>query len=183
MPPQPQQISDDSPCALISRATRRQPKCRWRRCSFSHASSSLLPAFADTKSALSLPPMMETAVRFQCPNCQAQYKVVGVEAPPTYDQPLLCLSCGGSLRQRAIQPQLRLHQFSAVTCTCQMRHRHAVHSDSWRVRLLPLFATKSRAEARQSWTKNLNQIQHFPKTRPSQGDSCREFMFSGTETG
>ena len=100
--------------------------------------------------------MVETATRFQCPNCQAQYKVVGVEAPPTYDQPLLCLSCGGSLRQRAIQPQLRLHQFSAVTCTCQMRHRHAVHSDSWRVRLLPLFATKSRAEARQSWTKNLN---------------------------
>ena len=38
----------------------------------------------------------------------------------------------------------------------RMRHRHADHSDSWRVRLRLLFATKSRAEAWQSWTENLN---------------------------
>jgi predicted RNA-binding Zn-ribbon protein involved in translation (DUF1610 family) len=46
------------------------------------------------------PAMAETATRFQCPNCQAQYKVVRVEASPTDDQPLVCLSCGGPLHNR-----------------------------------------------------------------------------------
>ena len=43
---------------------------------------------------------MPEAIKFQCPNCEAQYKVVRVEAPPTHDDPLLCLSCGGPLRNR-----------------------------------------------------------------------------------
>jgi hypothetical protein len=38
---------------------------------------------------------------FSCPNCEAKYKVVRLEAPPTHDDPpLLCLSCGGPLRNR-----------------------------------------------------------------------------------
>jgi predicted RNA-binding Zn-ribbon protein involved in translation (DUF1610 family) len=44
--------------------------------------------------------MAETATRFRCPNCEAEYKVVRVEAFPTHDQPLLCLSCGGPLHNR-----------------------------------------------------------------------------------
>jgi len=37
---------------------------------------------------------------FRCPTCQAEYKVVRVEAPPTHTAPLLCLSCGGPLNNR-----------------------------------------------------------------------------------
>ena len=37
---------------------------------------------------------------FQCPNCSAQYKVVRVEAPPTHDHQILCLSCGAPLHGR-----------------------------------------------------------------------------------
>jgi len=47
-----------------------------------------------------MPHMAEMAGRFQCPTCEAEYKVVRVEAPPTHDQPLLCLSCGGPLHNR-----------------------------------------------------------------------------------
>jgi hypothetical protein len=38
--------------------------------------------------------------RFQCPNCEATYNLVGVEAPPEYDRQLACLSCGAPLRNR-----------------------------------------------------------------------------------
>ena len=44
--------------------------------------------------------MVEIAASFQCPDCQAQYKVVRVEASPTDDRPLVCLSCGGPLHNR-----------------------------------------------------------------------------------
>jgi len=44
--------------------------------------------------------MVEIAASFQCPDCQAQYKVVRVEASPTHDRPLVCLSCGGPLHNR-----------------------------------------------------------------------------------
>ena len=47
-----------------------------------------------------MPHMAETAARFQCPNCEAEYRVVHVEAPPTHDQPLLCLSCRSPLQNR-----------------------------------------------------------------------------------
>jgi predicted Zn finger-like uncharacterized protein len=43
---------------------------------------------------------MSEAIQFQCPNCEAQYKVVRVEAPPTHDNPVLCLGCGGPLQNR-----------------------------------------------------------------------------------
>jgi len=43
---------------------------------------------------------MTDATRFQCPNCDAQYRVVPVEAPPTPDAPLACVSCGGPLQSR-----------------------------------------------------------------------------------
>jgi hypothetical protein len=37
---------------------------------------------------------------FRCPNCEAEYKVVRVEAPPTHDRQLICLSCGAPLHNR-----------------------------------------------------------------------------------
>ena len=37
---------------------------------------------------------------FHCPNCEAEYKVVRVEAPPTHDGQVICLSCGGPLQNR-----------------------------------------------------------------------------------
>ena len=39
--------------------------------------------------------MSENATKFPCPNCEAEYKAVRVEAPPTHDNLLLCLSRGG----------------------------------------------------------------------------------------
>ena len=45
--------------------------------------------------------MLETAAKFRCPNCEAEYKVVRVESPPSQqDRQLLCLSCGGPLHNR-----------------------------------------------------------------------------------
>jgi hypothetical protein len=38
---------------------------------------------------------------FRCPNCAAEYKVVRIEALPTHDKRLTCLSCGAPLRNRA----------------------------------------------------------------------------------
>jgi len=39
--------------------------------------------------------------KFECSTCQAEYKLVRVEAPPNkHDQQLTCLSCGGPLRNR-----------------------------------------------------------------------------------
>jgi len=40
------------------------------------------------------------ATKFNCPNCEAEYKLVRVEAPPTHDLQLVCLRCGGPLRNR-----------------------------------------------------------------------------------
>ena len=41
-------------------------------------------------------------VAFRCPNCDAQYKIVEVEAPPgpTTDREMTCLCCGGPLHGR-----------------------------------------------------------------------------------
>jgi hypothetical protein len=45
--------------------------------------------------------MPETETKFRCPNCEAEYKVVRIEAPPTReDRQLTCLSCGGPIRNR-----------------------------------------------------------------------------------
>jgi hypothetical protein len=43
---------------------------------------------------------MPEATKFRCPNCQSEYKVVRVEAPPALNQQVLCLSCGGPLNNR-----------------------------------------------------------------------------------
>ena len=39
------------------------------------------------------------AAQFHCPNCNAEYKIVRVEAPPgpTTDREITCLCCGGPL--------------------------------------------------------------------------------------
>jgi predicted RNA-binding Zn-ribbon protein involved in translation (DUF1610 family) len=42
----------------------------------------------------------QATVKFNCPACQAEYRVVRVEAPRTDDARLLCLSCGGPLHNR-----------------------------------------------------------------------------------
>jgi hypothetical protein len=45
--------------------------------------------------------MSEAMVRFQCSNCEAEYKLVRVEAPPTRDdKQLVCPSCGAPLQNR-----------------------------------------------------------------------------------
>ena len=43
---------------------------------------------------------MLEATELRRPNCQAEYKVVRVEAPPAHNQQFLCLSCGGPLHNR-----------------------------------------------------------------------------------
>jgi len=44
---------------------------------------------------------MENAAKFQCPTCEAEYKVVRIEAAPSANEhPLTCLSCGAPLRNR-----------------------------------------------------------------------------------
>ena len=43
---------------------------------------------------------MSEATKFCCPNCEAEYKVVRVEVPPTRNEQLVCLSCGGPLHNR-----------------------------------------------------------------------------------
>jgi hypothetical protein len=51
-------------------------------------------------------------------------------------------------QQRAIQPQPRPQEFAAIICTVhRIRHRRSDHSDTWRGRLRPPLATKSRAAA------------------------------------
>ena len=44
--------------------------------------------------------MLDSATKFRCPNCEAEYKVVRVAAPDTFDVQLLCLSCGAPLHNR-----------------------------------------------------------------------------------
>jgi hypothetical protein len=39
-------------------------------------------------------------ISFKCPNCNAEYKVVRIEAPPALGNELVCLSCGGPLSNR-----------------------------------------------------------------------------------
>jgi predicted Zn finger-like uncharacterized protein len=43
---------------------------------------------------------MAEAMRFKCLNCDARYKVVRVEAPPTEDQEVTCVRCGTLLQSR-----------------------------------------------------------------------------------
>ena len=47
---------------------------------------------------------MSEAIRFQCPNCEAAYEIVRVEAPPARDDhQLTCFSCGGPLHNRSVK--------------------------------------------------------------------------------
>jgi hypothetical protein len=45
------------------------------------------------------PPLQEVT-KFQCPTCDAKYKVVRIEAAPTPDGQIICISCGGPLLSR-----------------------------------------------------------------------------------
>ena len=57
--------------------------------------------------------MAEMVTRFQCPNCQAEYRVVRIEAPPTHDHLLLCLSCGGC-RPQTTATSLTYHLIRSI---------------------------------------------------------------------
>jgi hypothetical protein len=39
-------------------------------------------------------------LRFNCPNCDAEYRVVRVTADPALDREITCRSCGGPLQGR-----------------------------------------------------------------------------------
>jgi hypothetical protein len=54
--------------------------------------------------------MTEATVR--CPICEAEYRVVRIEAPPSRNNQLLCLGCGGPLRNR--EGKLALKYFHAL---------------------------------------------------------------------
>jgi predicted RNA-binding Zn-ribbon protein involved in translation (DUF1610 family) len=57
--------------------------------------------------------MVEAATyKFRCPNCEAEYKVVRVEAPPTHDKQPTCLSCGAPLRSREAKFALKYFRVS-----------------------------------------------------------------------
>jgi hypothetical protein len=43
---------------------------------------------------------MSEPTSFQCPTCETPYKVARVATPVANDRELLCLSCGGPLRNR-----------------------------------------------------------------------------------
>ena len=44
--------------------------------------------------------LMPPETSFKCPQCETAYKVVRVEASPTDDISLVCLSCGEPLQNR-----------------------------------------------------------------------------------
>jgi predicted RNA-binding Zn-ribbon protein involved in translation (DUF1610 family) len=96
----------------------------------------LLSAFAEID-----PTMAETATKFRCPNCEAEYKVVRVEASPTHDQPLVCLSCGGPLNNREGKFGLKYFRTKRSPGQIQDRSFHMRVSqdfldalDKWRVK-------------------------------------------------
>jgi hypothetical protein len=45
------------------------------------------------------PPLQEET-KFQCPTCDAKYKVVRIEAAPAQDRQIICVCCGGPLLSR-----------------------------------------------------------------------------------
>ena len=53
-----------------------------------------------TVSLRSYNPPLQEATKFQCPTCDAKYKVVRIEAAPTQDRQIECASCGGPLLDR-----------------------------------------------------------------------------------
>ena len=61
---------------------------------------SICIGLASTPTMRYLESLRSNAPKFRCPTCDAEYRVVRVEAPPTHDNPLLCLGCGGRLQNR-----------------------------------------------------------------------------------
>ena len=57
--------------------------------------------------------MAETTT-FNCQTCETSYKVVGIEAPPEHDRQLICLSCGGPLRNREGKFALKYFRVSVL---------------------------------------------------------------------
>jgi predicted RNA-binding Zn-ribbon protein involved in translation (DUF1610 family) len=67
---------------------------------------------------------MADTTRFQCPNCEAEYKVVRVEAPPMpEDRQLTCLSCGGPLHNREGKFALKYFRVNAGRGSRRMNGR------------------------------------------------------------
>ena len=61
--------------------------------------------------------------RFQCPNCEATYNLIRVEAPPKYDRQLACLSCGAPLRNRDHKFALKYFQVEGGREIRRNKHR------------------------------------------------------------
>jgi len=60
-----------------------------------------------------VPPMSDFATFiFRCQTCDAEYRVVCTEAPPTHDKQLTCLSCGGPLNNREGKLALKYFRIS-----------------------------------------------------------------------
>ena len=60
-----------------------------------------------------VPPMSDYATFiFRCQSCDAEYRVVRIEAPPTHDRQLTCLSCGGPLNNREGKLALKYFRIS-----------------------------------------------------------------------
>ncbi len=51
--------------------------------------------------------------RFKCPNCEALYQIVRVEAAPANDRGISCLACGGALPGREGQFILKYFLFAS----------------------------------------------------------------------
>jgi hypothetical protein len=66
---------------------------------------------------------MVEVTRFQCPNCEATYKLIRVEAPPDYDRELACLSCGAPLRNREDKFALKYLQVAGGREIRRNKHR------------------------------------------------------------
>lgn len=60
---------------------------------------------------------------FQCPTCEAAYKVVRIEAPPSHDRQLLCLGCCGPLRSREGKYALKYFRVQDTARMARLRGR------------------------------------------------------------
>jgi uncharacterized Zn-finger protein len=56
--------------------------------------------YPDTSAQVTALLPMPESTNFNCPMCNALYKLVRAEAPAANDKPLICLGCGGPLRHR-----------------------------------------------------------------------------------
>ena len=64
---------------------------------------------------------MTDIIRFRCPTCETQYKVVKVNASATHNRQLFCMSCGATLKNR--EGRFALKYFRVGNGSDPARHR------------------------------------------------------------